>query len=88
MRSASGLVPNPPFDIALARLEKRQFRDKNGDLRTPTSEQPSHYHLQVSCVKIVDPYFIACNVEIPADIQSVLTIVHKEYLRLMFGIRL
>ncbi len=44
LRSASGQVPNPPFDIALARLEKRQFRDKNGDLRTPTSEQPSHYH--------------------------------------------
>ena len=71
LRSASGGVPNPPFDIALARLEKRQYRDKNGDLRTPVREQPFYYHLQVSCVKTVAPCFIPSSVLVPADIHSI-----------------
>ena len=86
LRSASGQVHNPLFSMAVARLEKRQFRDKNGEIRTPQREQPSHYHLQVSCVKIVAPSFIPANVEISDEIRSVLTTVHKEYLRLMFDI--
>jgi len=39
-----GTVPNPPFDVAVTRFERRSFRDKNGELRTPTREQAVHYH--------------------------------------------
>ena len=43
LRCADGSVPAPPFDLCVARAERRLFRDATGILRTPQKEQPAHY---------------------------------------------
>ena len=88
LRSIDGGIPQPPFDLAIARFERRSYRDKNGELKTPVREQAAHYHLNVSCVKAVSPCFIPAQLVIPSDILSSLSATHKEYLRLMFGVSL
>ena len=50
LRTMDGCVPNPPFDLAVARFECRTFRDKNGELHTPLHEQAVHYHLKPCCI--------------------------------------
>ena len=86
LRSIDGGIPQPPFDLAIARFERRTYRDKNGELKTPTREQAVHYHLKVACVTAASPYFVPANLVIPADVLSSLSVTHKEYLRLMFGL--
>ena len=77
-------VPPPPFDLAIGRSERRQFRDKNGTLVTPRQEQTCHYHLRLDCVISAEPTFVPKSLRIPHDIFPLLTIVHREYLRLVF----
>ena len=88
LRSIDGGIPQPPFDLAIARFERRSYRDKNGELKTPVRDQAAHYHLNVSCVKAASPCFIPAKLVIPSDILSSLSATHKEYLRLMFGVSL
>ena len=52
-----------------------------------TCEQAVHYHLKPCCIGVVAPDFVPSNVTIPADVQPLLTPVHKEYLRLMFSMQ-
>lgn len=87
LRTVDGCVPKPPFDLVVARFERRTFRDKNGELHTPLREQAVHYHLKPCCIRVVAPDFVPSNVTIPADVQPLLTPVHKEYLRLMFSMQ-
>ena len=61
LRSPGGGIPNPPFDLAIARFERTPYRDRNGELKTPAREQASHYHLNVVCVHVVSPSFIPGN---------------------------
>jgi hypothetical protein len=84
LRTVDGCVPKPPFDLAVARFERRTFRDKNGELHTPLREQAVHYHFQLCCIQAVAPNFVSSNMSIPADVQPLLTPVHKEYLHLIF----
>ena len=88
LRSLNGGVPQPPFDLAIARFERRPYRDKSGDLKTPAREQAAHYHLKVPCVQAASPLFVPRSLVIPQDIAALLTPIHKEYLRLMFGLTL
>ena len=85
LRRLDGSIPQAPFDLAIARFERRPYRDKSGELRTPTREQASHYHLQPSCIQSVSPQLV---LSVPSDVQPCLTSVHKEYLRLMFKLQL
>ena len=87
LRTVDGSVPKPPFDLAIARFERRTFRDKNGELHTPLREQAVHYHLKPCCIQVVASDFDSSNVSIPADVQPLLTPVHKEYLRLIFSMQ-
>lgn len=88
LRTMDGGVPKAPFDLVVARFERRTFRDKSGELHTPLREQAVHYHLKPCCIRVVAPDFVSSNVSIPADVQPLLTPVHKEYLRLMFSLQL
>ena len=85
LRRLDGSIPQAPFDLAIARFERRPYRDKSGELRTPTREQASHYHLQPSSIQSVSPQLV---LSVPSDVQPRLTSVHKEYLRLMFKLQL
>ena len=84
LRLSDSSVPPPPFDLAIGRSERRQFRDKNGTLVTPRQEQTCHYHLRLDCVISAEPTFVPKSLRIPHDIFPLLTIVHREYLRLVF----
>jgi len=80
-----GSILQAPFDVTIARFECRTYRDKSGELRTPTRKQASDYHLQPSCIQSVSPQLV---LSVPSDVQPRLTSVHKEYLRLMFKLQL
>lgn len=86
LRRSDGSIPAPPFDLCAARAERRSFRDANGTLRTPLKEQPAHYHLNLPCIRTACPEFIPCSLLVPSDVLPALTAVHKEYLRLVFGL--
>ena len=81
-------ILHPPFDLAIARFERRAYRDKSGELKTPVREQAAHYHLKIPCVKAASPSFVPAKLVVPADILTSLSVTHKEYLRLMFGLSL
>ena len=44
LRNRDGSLPLPPYDFAIARFERRTYRDKGGILQTPQREQSVHYH--------------------------------------------
>lgn len=88
LKCLDGSVPAPPFDMCSARAERRSFRDANGVLRTPSKEQASHYHLNLSCIKTVASNFVPSSLCVPPDMLPRLTEVHKEYLRIVFHLSL
>lgn len=85
--SVDGNIPKAPFDLAVARFEKRPYRGKTGELVTPVREQAAHYHLKVGCIRCASPQFVPTGLTIPLDVSPLLTATHKEYLRLMFGLQ-
>ena len=86
LKCANGSLPAPPFDLCCARAEKRSFRDSNGILRTPNKEQPSHYHINLPCIRAASPSFVPSSIFIPPDVMPKLSAVHKEYFRLVFHV--
>jgi hypothetical protein len=49
LRTSAGLIPPPPMDLAVARLEQRPYFDKaTGSVCTPQKETHAHYHSRVS----------------------------------------
>ena len=88
LRHSSGSIPAPPYDLCVARAERRSYRDANGVLRTPRKEQAAHYHINLCCIQAVCPNFAPSTLSIPPDLVPKLGTVHKEYLRLIFGLSL
>lgn len=58
LKCANGSLPAPPFDLCCAGAEKCSFRDSNGILRTPNKKQPSHYHINLLCIRAALPSFV------------------------------
>ena len=50
LQSADGAIPSPPFDIVIAHLERRQFLDASGTLKTPANPSAVHYHFRLACI--------------------------------------
>ena len=67
LRCADGSVLAPPFDLCVARAEYRSFWDATGILRTPQKEQPAHYHLNISCIRVVATDFVPSSIVVPPD---------------------
>ena len=86
VRLSDGNIPAPPFNLVVARAERRSFRDKFGTLVTPQKEQACHYHLRLCCIKAAEPTFVPLSLRVPQDIVPSLNMVHREYLRLVFGV--
>ena len=86
LRNVDGTIPMAPYDFAIARFERRSYRDKNGQLQTPMREQAVHYHLKLACVMAVCPNFVPSTLVIPTDTMAKLNTTHKEYVRLVFGL--
>ena len=84
---SDGSIPVPPFDVAIARAEQKTLRDKSRELVTPRQEQTCHYHFCVDCIKkAVEPNFVPMALQVPYDVLLSLTVIHREYLRLVFGL--
>ena len=86
LRTTDGKIPSPPYDLAIARAERRPYRDTSGNLRTPQKATAAHYHCRIECVKAGEPTFVPASLRIPSDIYSQLCSVHREYLRMVFGL--
>ena len=86
LRTEDGNIPSPPHDIVVALLERRQFRDSSGCLKTPSRPSAAHYHVRLSCLRASDPSFVPTSLIIPSDVT--LTSQHRELLLLEFGLQL
>ena len=55
-----GSIPVSPFDVVIARAERKSFRDKNGELVTTHQEQTCYYiyHFRLDCIRAVEPNFV------------------------------
>ena len=84
LRLADGTIPNSPYDVVIARLEKRQFRDSSGMLKTPSKPSAVHYHFRLACVRACDAHFLPSSFVIPHDVAVLLSAQHQQYLRLEF----
>jgi hypothetical protein len=78
LRNVDGSIPLPPYDLTVARFEKRSYRDKFGELHTPQREQAVHYHIKLSCIKSACADFVPASLVVPSDVQSKLPLTHKE----------
>lgn len=85
LRMTNSLVPPAPYNLTIARAEKRSH-DSTGTLITPNKETTVHYHCQIQCVKAVEPAFIPATLHIPTYIYRRLIPIHWEYLNGTFGI--
>ena len=71
-----GNIPAPPYNLTVARKERRTFRDASGTLVTPQREAAAHYHCHVGCINAIDPTFVPQSLNIPVDILSQLSPIH------------
>ena len=88
LRLANGTFPSPPHDLIVARLEKRQYRDPYGVLKTPVKASAAHYHTRLTCILSGDPTFQPNSLHLPHDICNELSIKHKQLLWVEFGLNL
>ena len=86
LRTVEGSVPAAPFDLAIARAERRSFRHSSGDLVTPTRETVCHYHCKPECVQVVEPHFVSSSLKIPPDVLRILSPVHIQHLQSCFNV--
>ena len=88
LRLADGMVPNPPYDVVIAHLEKRQFRDASGMLKIPAKHSAAHYHFCLACIRACDPNFLPTALHIPNDVAGLLSLQHHQHLQLEFGLQI
>ena len=86
LKRLDGSIPASLFDLCVARVERRSFRDSNGILITPQKEQRAHHHLNLSCICAVAPTFVSSSLVVLPDVRPKLNVVHKEYLHLVFHV--
>ena len=86
LRTADGQIPLAPYDLTVARAERRSFRDNAGNLITPRKETAAHYHCRIECVTAAEPGFVPYSLHVPTDVYSRLSAAHREYLRGVFGL--
>ena len=86
LRQADGTISLPPYDLTIARAERRPYRDHSGNLITPQKESNAHYHCRVACVTAAEPSFIPRSLHVPTDIYHQLGPIHREYLNGEFGL--
>ena len=86
LRLANGAIPNPPHDIVVARLEKRQYHDPSGVRKTPAKPSAAHYHPRLSCIKTADPTFVPVSLYVAPDVRLTLSFQHIQLLQVELGI--
>ena len=88
LRASDSSIPDAPNDLCIVRAEKRPYRYNSGNLINPATFKPSHYHVQLSCVRAAEPSFISTALNIPADVLEQLTSDHKYLINMQLGLQL
>ncbi|KAJ7323726.1 hypothetical protein OS493_031144 [Desmophyllum pertusum] len=85
MRDEQGRMYPPPFDLCLARKERRSYRSPLDGMKKLDKESDCHYHLKISCVEKADPPYKGEKINIPPEINVRMNQAHKDALRNEFG---
>lgn len=85
MRDEQGRMYPPPFDLCLARKERRSYRSPLDGMKKLGKESDCHYHLKRSCVEKADPPYKGEKINIPPEVNVRMNQAHKDALRNEFG---
>lgn len=80
------VVPPPPWDFVLARLELRQIPDPSGGLRMSIKPEPVHYHPKIACIRKAHGQRFYPEVEVTATDREAMDDLHHNLLRDEFGL--
>lgn len=86
LRLPDGSIPVAPFDMVVARMERRAFRDATGTLKTPVRPSAAHYHFKLACIRAVEPNFMPSSMQIPYDVSKKIALIHRQHLHMEFGL--
>ena len=88
LRTDSGAVPKPLFDVVVRYKEQRYYRDPDTQtLKLTKNEENTYYHLMLKCIHMKHPSFSKCQLYIPVDLTNSLLPLHKSHLFDTFGIK-
>ena len=79
MRTEEGSIYPPPYDVCLARKERRSCQSPVDRIMKLGKAGDNHYHLRMSCVDKADSPFKGESV-IPPEVGMRLTEIHKDVL--------
>ena len=68
LKTSTGSIPHLPYNLVIARADKRPYRDSSGELVTHSSYSNAHYHVAVSCICQLELMFQPSILKIPVDI--------------------
>ena len=85
MRDEQGRIYPPPYDLCLARKERRSYRSPLDGMKKLGKESDSHYHFKRSCVENEDPPYQGERITIPPEVSVRMTQAHKDILQKEFG---
>ena len=80
------VVPPPPWDFVLARLELRPIPNGDGGLRMSIKPEPVHYHPKLSCIRNAHGKKYHPSVEVMEADKEVMDDIHLQHLRNEFGL--
>lgn len=81
-----GAIANPPYDMTIISRMNRGFRaPPDGEIMF--KEGNVYFHVQLSCIRIRQPYFNPQQAEVPNWLMPYLTSEHMQYLR-EFGLHI
>ena len=80
------VVPPPPWDFVLARLELRPIPNSYWELRMSIKPEPVHYHPKLSCIRNTHGKKYHPSVEVMEADKEVMDDVHLQHLRNEFGL--
>ena len=80
------IVPPPPWDFVLARLELRLISNGAGELKMSIKPEPVHYHPKLSCIRNAHGKKYYPSVEVTDADKEVMDDIHLRHLRSEFGL--
>ena len=80
------IVPPPPWDFVLARLEPRLISNGAGELKMSIEPEPVHYHPKLSCIRNAHDKKYYPSVEVTDADKEVMDDIQLRHLRSEFGL--
>lgn len=81
-----GVIANPPYDMTIISRMNRHFRATPGG-EMMCKEGNVYFHVQLSCIRMKQPYFVPQITQVPDMLVPYLTSDHLRFLR-EFGLQL